>query len=303
LLFMLKGMLAATRGVFFTMVMLTFVLCVAGIVMRLLSDKTEIGAKYFPSVHTSVYFLGMHGALLDNVGPIMHELSAHEPMCAVCYAVVIMLAALTMMNMLVGVLCEVVSAVAATEQEELDVSHVRSTLKKILQDTGLDTFQDGYISKDEFAELVQTKEAIVALKEVGVDVTILVDYADTMFQSDKEGKEFKKNLSFSEFMDLVLQLRDTNHATVKDVTNLRKFVHFQNTSRNVRLQTLDDNIWALEESHEELRRRQFTLEGKAKILRLALEPILDQKGDRTLLTRNLGLREQLLRQQSEHEEC
>merc|ERR1719498_276364 len=197
-------------------------------------------------------------------------------MCAVAYAVVILLAALTMMNMLVGVLCEVVSAVAATEKEELAVTLVRTTLQQILNDTGLDTFKDGQISKDEFAELVQRPEAVIALKEVGVDVTILVDYADIMFQSDKEGKVFERALTFPEFMDLVLQLRDTNHATVKDVTSLRKFIHCQNTTRNIRLQRLDDSVCDLEEHHEDLRRRQNLLESKVKLLRLALEPVLNQ---------------------------
>merc|ERR1719199_88134 len=128
-----------------------------------------------------------------------------------------------------------------------------------MTDTDLDLNKDGHISKNEFASLVQRPDAVIALKEVGVDVTSLVDYADIMFQSDKEGKEFKKTLTFAEFMDLVLTLRDTNQATVKDVTTLRKFIHNQNTTRNVRLQKLKDAICDVEESHETLGRRQSIL--------------------------------------------
>lgn len=279
------------------MVLLGFILCVAGVVMRLLSQGTPIGDDFFPKVHTAVYFLGMHGALLDGVGPVMSRLADQAPMCAAVFAVVILLAALTMMNMLVGVLCEVVSAVAATETEEMAVAHVKSILLRILTDTGLDFSKDGHISKHEFASLVQRPDAVIALKEVGVDVTSLVDYADIMFQSDKEGKEFKKSLTFAEFMDLVLTLRDTNQATVKDVTTLRRFIHNQNTTRNVRLQKLKDAICDVEESHETLGRRQSILEGKVKLLRLALEPLLTQEGDRSSEPGSLTLRENLLKRQ------
>jgi len=276
LLFMIKGMMAATRGVFFTMVLLLFILYVFGIVMRLLSNGTAVGNKLFPSVHISMYWLILHGVLVDDSGPSMQELTTHAPACAFAYALVIILAALTMMNMLVGVLCEVVSAVAATEKEELAVSLVRSRIQGVLKETNTGAFSDGKISKEEFVTLLGTKEGVGALRDVGVDVSTLVDYADVIFQSDKDGKRFDKKCTFNEFMDLVLQLRDTNSATVKDVTALRKFIHGQNTERNVRLQKLDDNLYHLEDKHDRLAQGQILLERKVKLLRLALEPMLGQ---------------------------
>merc|ERR1712100_616133 len=112
-----------------------------------------------------MYRLCIHAALLDDLADMMDAVRAESALTAICVALVILLAALTMMNMLVGVLCEVMSSVAATEKEELAVSLVRSTLQQILRDTGLDTFKDGKICKGEFAELVQRPEAVIALKE------------------------------------------------------------------------------------------------------------------------------------------
>lgn len=42
------------------------------------------------------------------------------------FYIFILLAALTVMNMLIGVLCEVVSAVAATEKESITVQYVKA---------------------------------------------------------------------------------------------------------------------------------------------------------------------------------
>merc|ERR1719183_759108 len=58
------------------------------------------------------------------------------------------------------------------------------------------------------------------IQEIGVDVVGLVDFADFIF---KDGVE----LSFPEFMEIVLQLRGSNMSTVRDVVDLRKFMFNQ----------------------------------------------------------------------------
>merc|ERR1719379_407268 len=76
---------------------------------------------------------------------------------------------------------------------------------------------DTKIAKDEFIRLLECPSAARALQDVGVDVISLVDFTDFIF---KDGKE----LSFSDCIDVVLQLRGTNGSTVKDVVDLRKQV-------------------------------------------------------------------------------
>ena len=50
----------------------------------------------------------------------------------------------------------------------------------------------------------------------------LVDLADAIF-TDENGQE-EEELSFPKFMEVVLNLRGSNHATVKDIVDLRKFI-------------------------------------------------------------------------------
>merc|ERR1719210_264437 len=80
----------------------------------------------------------------------------------------------------------------------------------------LDLDGNGYLSKDEFEALLVLPEAAQFIAEVGVDVVGLVEYSDFIFK-DRE-------MSFSDFVELILQLRGTNQATVKDIVDLRKQV-------------------------------------------------------------------------------
>merc|ERR1712151_1209243 len=94
----------------------------------------------------------------------------------------VLLASLTVMNMLIGVLCEVVSAVAATEKEEMLVTYVHQKLHKVV--TMLDTDGGGTISKNEFVKILENGDAVRCLQDVGVDVIGLVDFADFIFEND-----------------------------------------------------------------------------------------------------------------------
>lgn len=133
------------------------------------------------------------------------------------------------MNMLIGVLCEVVNAVASTEKEEMLVSYVNDKLQRVVKI--LDADGDNTISKKEFLQILENIDAVRCLQDVGVDVVGLVDYVDTIFEDDNallDDTEEESNegitLDFTKFMDVVLQLRGTNNATVKDIVDLRKFV-------------------------------------------------------------------------------
>lgn len=94
----------------------------------------------------------------------------------------------------------------------------------MLTSTHLDADNSHTISKCEFETLLLKPEAAIALDNIGVDVVGLVDMVDLIFEDDEE-------LSFPDFIDLVLRLRGSNKATVRDVVNLRKYV--QNEMRNV----------------------------------------------------------------------
>lgn len=83
------------------------------------------------------------------------------------------------LNMLIGVLCAVVTAVAATEKEKNLVGYVKARLMTVMEE--LDEDKNGTICKAEFVQLINIPDAVQALQDLGVDVQNLVSLADHLF--------------------------------------------------------------------------------------------------------------------------
>eukprot|EP00927_Polykrikos_kofoidii_P038926 TRINITY_DN33379_c0_g1_i1.p1 TRINITY_DN33379_c0_g1~~TRINITY_DN33379_c0_g1_i1.p1 ORF type:complete len:670 (-),score=140.12 TRINITY_DN33379_c0_g1_i1:270-2279(-) len=220
LMILIKGMAAAMRSVLLTLVMLAILTYVFSIFFVQLLGGTDCGQNYFSQVSHGMYSLMIHGTLLEDVKKISNDIAAENLLYAVVFYVYILLAAFTIVNMLIGVLCEVVSMVAATEREQIMVSYVVNKVREMVDE--LDDDRDGTISKDEIQRILMNPKACRALQDVGVDVLGLVDNVDSLFV-DKSGKE-KQGLQFPEFIEVVLQLRGSNSATVKDIIGLGKVV-------------------------------------------------------------------------------
>merc|ERR1712107_436082 len=69
--------------------------------------------------------------------------------------------------------------------------------------------------------LLMNPQACVTLHNVGVDVIDLIDLVESILYTETEGQGA---ISFGQFSDLVLQLRGTNSASVRDIVELRTIV-------------------------------------------------------------------------------
>merc|ERR1719203_1254373 len=87
-------------------------------------------------------------------------------------------------------------------------------LKDVSPDVG--NSEDARINHEDFQNWISHSESVRAIQEVGVDVVGLIDLADLIF--------IDGSITFGDFMELVLQLRGSNQATVKDIVDLRKFM-------------------------------------------------------------------------------
>lgn len=144
----------------------------------------------------------------------MYFLSDDNWVLGVLMLIFILVTALTGLNMLVGILVEVISVVAVVEKEQLVAVLVKDTLLSLL-DTGSGSKQ--HISQEEFECLLVNPRAAKVVKEVGVDVVGLVELSDSIFQG-------KKELAVDEFFRILLQLRGSNTAMVKDIVDMREFI-------------------------------------------------------------------------------
>jgi len=73
---------------------------------------------------------------------------------------------LTVMNMLVGVLVEVVGTVADAEKESMAVTEMREQLKIVMDE--LDADQTGCISRAEFGKILTNRNAAKLLHDIEV---------------------------------------------------------------------------------------------------------------------------------------
>merc|ERR1712086_985047 len=102
----------------------------------------------FGTVRESMVTLLFNGVLLDSISGLARKLIVVGNVPAIiCLMIFILLSALTVMNMVIGVLCEVVIDVSAEEKE----SHAKEKMQKTLfvMLTELDADSSGCLSKKE----------------------------------------------------------------------------------------------------------------------------------------------------------
>eukprot|EP00931_Biecheleriopsis_adriatica_P084738 TRINITY_DN5872_c0_g1_i1.p1 TRINITY_DN5872_c0_g1~~TRINITY_DN5872_c0_g1_i1.p1 ORF type:complete len:624 (+),score=120.32 TRINITY_DN5872_c0_g1_i1:83-1954(+) len=220
LLILCKAILISTKTVVYTFVLLIVTVYVFAIAFTLLLEgryKEEDSTEYvhFRGVLVSMNTLLLSGALPDQAG-LVDSMLEKSVLYYFIMLVYLLIASLTLMNMLIGILCEVIGAVSALEKEDILLQRVKTDLKEMMEDLGIGEDNGNSLSKRDFSNLLIMPRAAHTLDRVGVDVVGLVDFTDYIFSETNE------TVSFTDFMDLVLQLRGSNTATVKDIIDLRK---------------------------------------------------------------------------------
>eukprot|EP00931_Biecheleriopsis_adriatica_P004198 TRINITY_DN105902_c0_g1_i1.p1 TRINITY_DN105902_c0_g1~~TRINITY_DN105902_c0_g1_i1.p1 ORF type:complete len:606 (-),score=102.30 TRINITY_DN105902_c0_g1_i1:20-1837(-) len=220
LMMIIRAIAVALRSVAFALVLLLGIVYVFGMVFTQAMDGANskpgsIAYEHFRSLPHTMHTLLLLGAMPDQgdmVTSVAHFNWALYPVMLLY----VFLASLTIMNMLIGILCEVVSIVSQVEKEEMLVKQVEKVLAELMDN--IDTDGSRSVSKGEFVMLVSEPTWVKAIDKLGVDVFGLIDLADWIFEANEA-------LSFSRFMEIILELRGSNSATVKDIVDLRKLLN------------------------------------------------------------------------------
>lgn len=215
LMILIRGMVAAVSSVLYVLFLLLALTYAFAIALTQLAVETDVGDMYFANVTLSMYHLFIHATFMDDLAQFTNDMRHQDTWHLLALTLIfVCLAALTLMNMLVGVLCEVVSAVAVSEREEIRGRHAAVRMQKILE--SLDENLDKQISYQEFSKMIEKPEALRCLKDVGVNPLHVIELSELFFF---EG-DIAIELTFAEFMEAVLDLRESNQANVKDLINL-----------------------------------------------------------------------------------
>lgn len=248
LMIMIKGIFTAAASVSYTLMLLLVITYFFAVALTQLSVGYEFRETFFTGVGLSMYSLVIYGTFLDNLADFGDAIRHESTLCLMVATLFVVLANMTVLNMLIGVLCEVISAVAEEERESMITDKVHEKFKNIVKD--LDTDQSGNVSWAEFQNIIIMPEAISALESVNVDPEGMIDFAQDWFQED--GQE--KAISFQEFMNIVLELRGGQQATLKDLMLMNKRANGKFSSLRGRMEKIDEKLESLIDQAAEAQR-------------------------------------------------
>jgi len=221
---LIKGISIASRSVLSTLVLLVSLVYVFSMAFRQLTNDTAVGDRYFSNVPHGMKVLLLQSSLPDSTD-LVNELGEENIVFGLLAVIFLALSAMTLMNMLIGVLCEVIGVVSAVEKEAMKVNFVKTEIMHALKENKIDVNQDLIISKQEFQKILMNPVAATAIRAVGVDPVGLADFCDFIFSGHCNAvskTQLKTGLTFSQFIELILEMGGTNACRVKDIIDLRK---------------------------------------------------------------------------------
>lgn len=157
---------------------------------------------------------------------------------------------ITLLNMLIGVLCQVITDSSQEEEEERQVVDRRNDLVKAFKMTDLSA--DGEVSVEEWDAIKNNKELKHQLTKLGIKEDQINDRLDKLRddvfgaahdeQQGEPGEPKTEGLSFEDFADHIMDMRMDTPAGVLDVETLRAMVHVEDTELVKRLEQLEATI-------------------------------------------------------------
>jgi len=210
LIIIVKGLQYASRSVSVFFLLWGMIVYVFAVLFRQLTDGQVVGLTYFPSVPHAMNTLLLNG-VFANTAAFLFNLTDKDIWLWPFIMFFMALVSLTLMYMMVGVLVDVVGVVASTEKEGIAVGHIATQLRQELFKAGYK--EDMEITQQDFHSIMMEKGVLLTAQSAGVDVAVLADMLDLTFEQFSKGMGVMR---FPDLVDVVLSMRGTNPATVKD---------------------------------------------------------------------------------------
>jgi len=198
---------------FVTLCMLLMVIYIFSIMFTQLLSDTECGQTRFENVPMAMNFM-LTQVLCGFDSKVVNILLKEGFVYYILWLIYVLTGSLSIMNVLIGILCEVVSGTADQEKEIA----VKNDVEKQILSTGLDADRQE-ISKHEMMIILESTVVAARLEELGVDVHALLDFVH-FFDDHME-------MPIGSFVELVVQFRGAKQTTVRDIVDLRKFISME----------------------------------------------------------------------------
>merc|ERR1712232_301506 len=223
------------------------ILYVFGIAFCQMTDDHPVHETYFPTVPESMNTLLFDGILTQS-RVLVQEMTACSPALWPAMTLFIFLTAITTMYMLVGVMVDCIACIAAGEKEGVIASVVAERFRDAFQKAGRSDTNP--ITKYEFTQVLQEPEIAAIILEIGVDIVVLMDMIDVIYDDPTRNVV---GLTFETFVEIVLNMRGTLPCSVKDTRELYRVLkkssaeNHEATSKSLieEIRKLRDEVWEL----------------------------------------------------------
>jgi voltage-gated sodium channel len=195
---LITATVAAFRSVASTMLLLLIILYMFSIFFTYNLSVTL--PTYFGTVTQSMMSLLFFGTFLDECSTAVGAIEAVSTNMLLCFLLYTCCTTLTVLNMLVGVMCQVFTAVSDAQRDKMAISYIRSTIAASLREVDME--EDGYVNFDEFTMLLHRENIVQALEELSVDVEHFATLGEHLFLNNATG-EMDGKISQHEFLEMV----------------------------------------------------------------------------------------------------
>jgi len=189
LLTLIKGMLKATRSVLSTLFLLVMLMYIFAIVIVVQVGQQPRYNADWGLISEAMFRLFILGTLTDDCTagagiPFWTDETLMAYFLVPFFLLFVFLANMTVLNMLIGVLCEVVTQTANEETEKAKIAEVEEKISDVYKE--IDADGSGMISRGEFDMLKENETVKSALRELGIEPKHVFALGDSLFGVDDD---------------------------------------------------------------------------------------------------------------------
>jgi len=219
---MIKGLIRSLRAISSSGILVGLMVYTWAILLHmLLKEEDELNEwlweeneEDFTNLTNCMWMLIMQGTLmLDNAAPVMTRLLYHQKwtvkLAGLFFFIYTLLSALLILQMLIGVLCDVVSRVGQEQRDAQAIGIVKQELLEIITEAD---GGDGKISHEELGKVMKHPKSVAVLKKLNINRLFLMELQKMMFPKKTSTVPIKAVL------ELMIMCRGANPATVETLS-------------------------------------------------------------------------------------
>jgi len=230
LMVLLKGITQAMSSLLFTLLLLGVFTYMFAVMLKVHADEAPLfHDKYeINTVADAFWCLVVYGVLMDAVSEIVLLLRSESIWWAILFMTFVFLSNLTMLNMLIGILCEVLARVTGDEVDISKKQELERQIYELLDCYDLDDNQ--LLRRTEFHHMMSNPDLKNILGQNDICHEDLLKLEDILFGVEEEAlltegtDDDDPSIRWEDLIDKIFKLQGGNAAKVTDVVELRGYI-------------------------------------------------------------------------------